>query len=455
MIKSETFANILYLLNIYIKDSLQGALHHSFLQNKKNRWLISISITIGYLLYFYFNVIEFAKLSKISENYSFNELKSVISISIGSYSNLSIIAGIFIFLLINSTVNLRSSSLFLSKVLPYSEKEVYLSIKLFKLGLASICFEIFFVILIPGLGVLKSPFIAICLFFSCHFLFWVSYLFVNWCYILVLAYLPFSEKHINGLISMLYFLFGLTYLFLLRFKVEFFLAKAIDNPIMLSLFILIGAAGALILLSFMDTIHYDLVFLRPKFIHFIPLNFLNKSLKWTQLAVVRTKFFLYAVLFVSFIGIYSLLMANLEIAANNLLDFWPFLGITFINYADSTISHRILYPHLRIQIKSEVINLLFTIFTIQFPTILLASYLQKTYLAFLHGIIISLVSLIIGFLFPRSTSSTNETVSFLLLLLTIPIVYLLMKVPLLLFPIIVTLILLLAYIVKKETEITL
>ncbi|HFR3480666.1 TPA: hypothetical protein ACHVAL_002183, partial [Streptococcus suis] len=93
---------------------------------------------IGYLFYFYLNVVEFAKLSKFGQNYSFDELKSTISISIASYNNLAIIAGILIFLLINATVHLQSSSLFLSKVLPYNEKEVFLSVKLFKLGLGTL-----------------------------------------------------------------------------------------------------------------------------------------------------------------------------------------------------------------------------------------------------------------------------------------------------------------------------
>ncbi|HFR3471909.1 TPA: hypothetical protein ACHU9W_002091, partial [Streptococcus suis] len=100
MQKSKIFKNILFLVNIYIKDSLKGIAQHSFFKAKRNRWIIAMSSIIGYLFYFYLNVVEFAKLSKFGQNYSFDELKSTISISIGSYNNLAIIAGIIIFLLI-------------------------------------------------------------------------------------------------------------------------------------------------------------------------------------------------------------------------------------------------------------------------------------------------------------------------------------------------------------------
>lgn len=452
MLKSKTFKNILFLVNIYIKDSLQGIVQHSFFKTKGNRLLVLMSSIIGYLLYFYLNVVEFAKLSKFEQDYSFDELKSTISISIGSYNNLAIIAGIIIFLLINATVHLRSSSLFLSKVLPYSEREVFLSVKLFKLGLATLCFELFFIILIPGLGILRSPLISVLLFCSCHLVFWVSYLFSNSVYIVALRYLPLSDKHVHNLVSISYFLVGLSYLFLFRFKVEFFLAKAIDSPQLLSFLILIGAVLALSLLLVFDRAHYDVVFLQPRFT-LLPLTIFNKELKGVPLAIIRTKFFLYSFLFIVFIGVYSTLVANLEVATHNVLDFWPLLGLTFLNYADSTLDHRKLYAHLRIDTRSELIRLVLTAIIIHLPSLLFAYYIQENYLVFLSGIAISITSLMVGFLFPKSVSSTNETISFMLLLLAVPIIHLLIKVPLLLLPTIAVLLLTLSHILKKETEV--
>lgn len=452
MLKSKTFKNILFLVNIYIKDSLKGLAQHSLFKTKRNRWIITMSSIVGYLFYFYLNVVEFAKLSKLGQNYSFDELKSTISISIASYNNLAVIAGILIFLLINATVHLQSSSLFLSKVLPYSEKEVFLSVKLFKLGLATLCFELFFIILIPGLGILRSPLIAILLFFSCHLIFWVSYLFANFLYILSLQHLPLSDKQIHNLVSMIYFLVGLSYLFLFRFEVEFFLARVIDSPQLLSLLILIGAMLAMSLLLLFDRAHYDVVFLQPRFT-LLPFAIFNKILKGVPLAIIRTKLFLYSFLFIAFIGVYSTFVANLEVATHNLLDFWPLLGLTFLNYADSTLDHRKLYSHLRIDTRSEVIRLLLTAVIIHLPSLVFACYVQENYLVFLSGIALSITSLMVGFLFPRSVSSTNETIAFMLLLLAVPIIYLLIKIPILLVPTILVLILTLSYIIKKETEV--
>ncbi|HEL1708518.1 hypothetical protein ACYKOU_01965 [Streptococcus suis] len=452
MLKSKTFKNILFLVNIYIKDSLKGLSQHSLFETKRNRWIIAMSGIIGYLFYFYLNVVEFAKLSKFGQNYSFDELKSTISISIASYNNLAIIAGILIFLLINATVHLQSSSLFLSKVLPYNEKEVFLSVKLFKLGLGTLCFELFFIILIPGLGILRSPLIAILLFLSCHLIFWASYLFANFLYILSLRHLPLSDKHIHNLIYVSYFLVGLSYLFLFRFKVEFFLAQAIDSPQLLSLLILIGSMLAMSLLLRFDRVHYDVVFLQPRFT-LLPFTIFNSLLKGVPLAIIRTKLFLYSFLFIVFIGVYSTFVANLEVAAYNLLDFWPMLGLAFLNYADSTLDHRKLYRHLRIDTRSEVIRLVLTAVLIHLPSLLFACYVQENYLVFLSGISLSITSLMVGFLFPRSVSSSNETLAFMLLLLAVPIVYLLIKVPILLVPTILVLILTLSYIIKKETEV--
>lgn len=452
MLKSKTFKNILFLVNIYIKDSLKGMAQHSFFKTKRNRWIIAMSSIIGYLFYFYLNVVEFAKLSKFGQNYSFDELTSTISISIGSYNNLAIIAGIIIFLLINATVHLQSSSLFLSKVLPYSENEVFLSVKLFKLGLATLCFELFFIILVPGLGILRSPLIAVLLFFSCHLVFWTSYLFANFLYILSLRHLPLSDKHTHNLVSIIYFLAGLSYLFRFRFEVEFFLAKAVDSPQLLSLLILIGAMLAMSLLLLFDRAHYDVVFLQPRFT-LLPFAIFNKILKGVPLAIIRTKLFLYSFLFIAFIGVYSTFIAGLEVATHNLLDFWPLLGLTFLNYADSTLNHRKLYTHLRMDTRSEVIRLVLTAVIVHLPSLLFAFYVHENYLVFLSGIALSITSLMVGFLFPKSVSSSNETLAFMLLLLAVPVIYLLIKVPILLVPTIVVLILTLSHIIKKETEI--
>lgn len=299
---------------------------------------------------------------------------------------------------------------------------------------------------------MRSPLIAVLLFCSCHLVFWTSYLFSNFLYILSLQHLSLSDKQIHNLVSMIYFLVGLSYLFLFRFEVEFFLAQAIDSPQLLSLLILIGAMLAMSLLLLFDRTHYDVVFLQPRFT-LLPLTIFNKILKGVSLAIIRTKLFLYSFLFIAFIGVYSTFIASLEVATHNLLDFWPLLGLTFLNYADSTLDHRKLYSHLRIDTRSEVIRLLLTAVIIHLPSLVLACYVQENYLVFLSGIALSITSLMVGFLFPRSVSSTNETIAFMLLLLTVPIIYLLIKVPILLVPPIFVLILTLSYIIKKETEV--
>lgn len=452
MRKSATFVNILYLLKLYLKESFHGVLQQSFLKNKKSRWSILLFIIGSYLFYFYLNVVEFAKLSRVGELYSFEELKTNINLSIGSYNNLSLIAGIFIFILMNSIVSLKTSSLFLAKTMPYSETEVYWSVKLFKLGLALILFELFFIILIPGLGVLQSITVASCLFFSCHFFFLISYLCSNLLYNLLIKHMGFAERKVHGGLILVYFLFALSYLFVFKFQVEFYLAQTIQDPIQLSLLLLGISFLMLVILLLMDKTQHDAVFLPQKFIPILSKIASGKIIEMVALATMRTKFFLHSSLFIMCVALYSLYIGGMTLAGHNTLDFWPFLGMGLIHYGDSTLRHRRLYPLLRLGTKNEFIGLFLFVILLALPVLFLGVYLEESLFPFIQTIAVSLVSLMIGFLFPKSVSSTNETISFVLLLLSVTMLYIIMKVPILVFPIVIALITILIYIIKTETE---
>lgn len=447
-----TFANSFHLIKLYLRDSLQGLLRQSFLKNPKSRYAILLASLLAYLVYFYINVVEYSKLSHIGQQYSFEELKTIILVSISSYNNLAIIAGLFIFLFINTTVKLTPSSLFMSKVLPFHEKEVYLSVKWFKLGMALCCFEFFFIILIPGLSLLRSPLAAIFLFFSAHCFFLSSYLLSNWIYILSLKYLPLSAKSNHLLITITYFICALIYSFSLRFQIDSYLAKQLLSPEMLAGASLLVSVVGLVLLFVLDRTQLDLVFLKQSFLKVPPVAFLKGRVKWASLAVIRTKFFLYSLLLVLFIGCYALFSDGTELAAHHLLNFWPFLSIVFVYYADSTMKHRTIYTHLGIETKEEVIILVIAILAFQLPTALLSIYLKMPPVAFLQGVTLSLASLVIGFLFPRSTSSSNEMVSLLLIVLVLILMLLMISIHLSLLPIAGLLLVLLIYVIKKETE---
>ncbi|MGT2755264.1 hypothetical protein ACVRXI_10310 [Streptococcus ovis] len=352
----------------------------------------------------------------------------------------------------NTIVSLQTSSLFLAKTLPYSETEVYWSVKLFKLGLALSLFELFFVILIPGLGVLQSVPIAISLFLSCHFFFLISYLFSNFLYNLMIKYMGFSERKGHGAITLCYFLLGLSYLFVFKFHIEFYLVKTIENPIELALLLLGISCVTLIVLLLVDRTQYDATFLPKKFLPILSNISSGRRIEAVALAMIRTKFFLHSALFLFCVGTYSLYIDEITLAGHNIMDFWPLLGMSFLHYGDSTVRHRRMYPLLRFTTKNEFISLLlFTIF-LALPSLLLGVYFENGLLPFLQTMAVSLVSIIIGFLFPKSASSMNETISFVLLLLSVTMLYILMKVPILLFPIMLVLITILMYIIKTETE---
>lgn len=453
MINYKSFTNILILLLFYLKASFRGLLQHSLLRYKINRYIIAILAFVSYAIYFHMNVVEFAKLEQVGQYYTFEELKMVISLSVVSYNNLAIMAGIFIFLLLNGIFILQKSSLFLAKTLPFEEKEVYWSVKLFKLGLALLFFELFFVILIPGLGVLQSSTIAVAFLLSCHTLFLVTYLLADLIYKFSFKYSPFTEKVTSRIVSATYFIGGLTYAFLIRFKIEFFLGRLFDNPTQLSVLILMISLCLLFGLLLVDKVWYDLVFLEQRFTGLLSAVSLRKLYQAILFAVVRTKLFLYSFIFLLFVIFYSWVVAGCDVAGNNLIDLWPLLSVSFIHYADSTLQHRKLYSHLGLGHLEEVRYLFYSFLMIQVPTLVLSLYLQVGLTSFLQALFIALISLVIGFLFPRSSSHLNESIALLLLLLAMIMLYLLSQLPLLLVPLIVVLTLGLISLIKKETEI--
>lgn len=260
MINYKSFTNILTLLLFYFRASFQGLLGHSFFRYKVNRYAIACLAIVSYIFYFYINIVEFAKLGRVGRLYDFEDLKTIISLSVLSYNNLSIIVGLLIFLLANGVLALRKSSLFLAKTLPFEEKEVYWSVKLFKLAVALLFFELFFIVLMPGLGVLQSPIIAVTLFMSCHIWFLVAYLLADFLYRLSLTYSPLTEKVTGRLVSAIYFIGGLSYAFIFRFKLEFYVGQVLDEPVKLSCIIIGVGLFLLLALLVFDKNRYDLVF---------------------------------------------------------------------------------------------------------------------------------------------------------------------------------------------------
>ncbi len=342
---------------------------------------------------------------------------------------------------------------FFAKTLPFTEKEVHVSLKLFKVIVALSLYEVFFIILIPGLSILRSPVISTVLFVSCHIIFLATYLLLNYLYLVILKIPRIPIKYLHSSVTILYFLLALIYGYVVRFKVEYYLVTLISKPLVLSIFFFVVGFVTLLGLLIMDKDVYGSVFLIRRFIR-IPLpSMLPIGFRSVLLSIVRTKLFVFSIVFIGFVSIYSVMVGHLSIMAYNLLDFWPLLGIVFIHYADSTQQQRRLYYHMNRSTSVELIQLICAIGLFQLPVLLLNLYINQTLVQFIHAYAISCISIFIGFLFPRSSGSTNETVATVLLCLAILLLYIATRFPVILVLVTLYLCCVITFMIKKETEI--
>ncbi|GAA5399879.1 hypothetical protein BOVMAS33_13730 [Streptococcus uberis] len=101
---------------------------------------------------------------------------------------------------------------------------------------------------------------------------------------------------------------------------------------------------------------------------------------------------------------------------------YPLLNIIFLRYIDTTIHVRKLFNHLNITVIQEWLSILLSILIYQLPLIVLQLVLPMDFRNVCFGQALALASVIIGYLFPKSESSLNDTVAVILLFLIVVII---------------------------------
>ncbi|MEQ9764518.1 hypothetical protein ABPS01_07695 [Streptococcus sp. ZJ151] len=442
----KNYNNIWEILTLFINDSFHGVLNRPIFKSKFGRISIISSFFLAYFYYFYINAVEFARLGQNRNDFTLPELAMAIKLSISSYNNLSFIVGIFIFQLSQSIILIKESSLFTARMLPFLGLEIKYAIHLFKLVTSIVIYELCFIIMMPGLQVIGDLPISVLLFFSCHCSFLVGYMASHSIYNFFNKYFNKYFSKIKGVISFVILTSTMFYFYIGRFRVEFFLAKHIQPPIYLAV---VSFLVMLIICLLLFLIPYDDMeesFLGGRYLH-IPLpRYLTNVLK----SVLRTKLCASSLFIFSTLVIYSCITTDFNTMIKVMSPLYPFLNIMFLHYADSTLQIRKLYNLMGLSVKREWLEIVMTILIFQIPLLLVEVLFSKDFESLLWGVSLSIVSVIVGFLFPKSESSLNEVVSVILLLLSIIILITIKSSIFLIVTSLVILSLLLFYILIKE-----
>ena len=142
MINSLKFSNVLDILKFFYTDTFYGLFNRPFFKSNINLYGSIVVVILLYLGYFYLNMVQLTTLSNGAKNLETSHIMIAAKMTLSSYFNITLILSAFLFILVNSTVGLSKNSLFFAKTLPFSEREISVSQKIFKLSVALAIFEL-------------------------------------------------------------------------------------------------------------------------------------------------------------------------------------------------------------------------------------------------------------------------------------------------------------------------
>lgn len=409
MKKLSSFKNIELLLNLFINNALNGLLNRPILKKKWIRLTIILVISITYLSYFLYNMRELIKI--IPDN---NAVDNVIllqgkKITLFSFFSNSFTLAIIISILINNTLALDKTSIFFVKTLPFSKKDIKFSFFLFKFSVMLLIYELVMLIATPAIQLVTTNPIEYVIFFLSQHIFFISIIIIVELLKMIMDLLHNSVQRVS--IFFLDIILGvgsITYFFNTRYSLEMTLSKTtltISQLVLvtsiLSIVILLIGIWLLIILPSSDRIDNLSKYIKIPFI---------------KGAVLRYKANLNLITFgcvaIGIIFIQSGYRTAMSISPTIL----SFSGILLLNYADITSDLKKQYSLLRISTFNEWMEQLRIIVILSVPLIVLIYLSYSTWTMLAISISLSSVAIILGYLFPKSKGSLNETSSLFLLM---------------------------------------
>ncbi|MCR1926396.1 hypothetical protein [Enterococcus gallinarum] len=407
MIRLHPFKNIFKIVDFFITETFKGVLNQGFFKTKSNRILLSIGFLLLYVFYFYMNVKQAAILSSGTNSVDSETTTYLIS----SFSNTILILSILVFLIVNSTFSLSPTTLFTIKKLPFSNKEITIAQKVFKVLLGLIIFEVLLVVMLPSLTMITLSLTNLFLFFvTTHIVFLVGFLVCQLVFSLSFFIIRSFKIRIYTF-NIFFSIFSVFYMFYLRFKIDTFIVSSeiIINTQSLFFFLLtqicLMGLNILLLLSIASD---NETFIRESYT-LVP-NFI-KTKNFVILAFFRSKKFI-----LIFILVISISVANIVVVKSmsaityNIYIYLlvPFNGILYSS-ANYTFRHTLI--RYNISIVREFFLIQITNIVLSIPILLSSLVNYENFVMFLFSLTLFNISLSMGLIFPKQTSSVNETFS--------------------------------------------
>ena len=399
------------------------------------------------------NMSELTDISGTLPGFSEDSLLIARRTTLSSYYNMTLILCGLIFVIVNSTTTLARNALFFAKTLPFEERAVSLAFKLFQLLLSFILFNLIFIIAAPGLKLLAMPLgPSLLTLVSVQVLYIALHLLIDLLFSLI-AKVPFRYRKMVALaMNTALVMACMFHLVKTRFAVDAVIAH---TDLTLGKIAMVMLASSSLLLALLLVANLLLPLNGPVFAR---MHYLNVPIRFPSIIAKPLATVMRSRLFASTIGMTLLVTAStmyytgVGVALQNLVFILPMWGIVFLGYCDATLSERPMLRHLHVSAEYETVWLLVVIALVTLPAGIVGFVVTHGGEPFAYGISIALSSGMLGFLFPRSKGSMNETVSTVLSIITIILLTLLININMVIYPVTGLLIVMIWRLIAYETR---
>lgn len=456
MLSFVNLKGICKILKFLYHDTFKGILSHSILKNRLFRNIFLLCAMLLYLLHFYWNMVHLASISKNINQIDPHTYLILGRITLISYYNMTIIIAIVISIFMKSTLHLTNRALYILKIIPLTQGEIHFSILMYRMSIALALFEFVFIIVAPGLKLLSVTLIeAILILVSIHILFIVTFVCMEILYYVILNRSNKKNKAAKKFLIDILLLFLVSlYLYNIRIKVESFLGNI---PISILNIILCITFTGCILLAITLWLSSKIVLMNDMYLEtkFLKVHlFLTRTRFYSVLyAIIRSKNYIYLLAMICIIIILSAAQAGINGVAQMLPIMLPIVSIGAISYADSTLNFRRWYPYFEYKPLLESKFIVLNALILGIPNLLLSLFFIKNTDFYFYALSIMFSAIMVGFLFPKSQSTINETVSSLIALIIVLLLALLANMKWVLLPVTILLICLLYFVLRREYEV--
>lgn len=403
MEKSIQLKNLRIIINFIFLEIFKGTFNRGFFKLKANKIIFSILLFIVYCVYFYTNLYQAAILNSSDPSSSMETIKYLIS----SFTNTTLIISILIFLIVNNTFNLNTTTLFTIKRLPFTDKEISLSQKIFRSLLGLVIFEFLLIVMLPSLVLIEVSVIEIIIYIIfIHIVFLIGYF---TCQIISTLFYSNIGFFLYNTFLIAYSMF---YMFNLRFKIDRFIATS-DLIVNTNNLILLLAISLLVLAVLLLIIYFsknkDHIFISS---NFVKLKVIQGHKNFVLLSFIRTKKFIILISLIVLSGI--IMLIGFRTYSNLLYLSFLYLVVPFvgISYSDNNYNFKSIFSIYGITFFKEYILIQLTNIILVIPLIIMLYFYtdwNESLKLIMLFVTLFNISVSMGLIFPKKLSSINET----------------------------------------------